>query len=124
METIYWITRLDAICNTLVAIIVISIVVSLIAGGIMFFNMDCDWEDEKRNFAMAWRILKYSALTFAIAIIANILVPSTKQALMIYGLGGTIDYIKQNDTAKQLPDKVANALDKWVDSLTEKEESK
>ena len=32
-------------------------------------------------------------------------------------------YIKSNDTAKQLPDKCINALDKWVDSYV-KEENK
>lgn len=124
METIYWITRLDAICDTLAAIIAISVVVSIIAGCIMLVNSNCNWEHEIKGFARAKKILKYGILTFAIAIIANIFTPSTKQALMIYGLGGTIDYIKQNDTAKQLPDKVVNALDKWVDSLNEKEESK
>jgi hypothetical protein len=38
---------------------------------------------------------------------------------MIWGVGGTIDYVKSNATAKQLPDKCIEALDKWVDSLNE-----
>ena len=33
-------------------------------------------------------------------------------ALLIYGVGGTIDYVKSNKTAKQLPDKCIKALDK------------
>lgn len=37
------------------------------------------------------------------------------------GVGGTIDYIKSNEKIKQIPDKCFNALDAWVDSLTEKE---
>ena len=49
-------------------------------------------------------------------IISFIFTPTTKEALAIYGIGGTIDYIKQNPTAKQIPDKCINALDKWVDS--------
>lgn len=32
------------------------------------------------------------------------------------------DYIKNNETAKQLPDKCINALDAWVESLTQEEE--
>jgi hypothetical protein len=44
--------------------------------------------------------------------------------LLIYGVGGTVDYIKSNDTAKQLPDKVVNALDKYLDSFNEKEDKK
>lgn len=42
-------------------------------------------------------------------------VPSKKDMLMIYGLGSTIDYIKQNDAAKQIPDKCIDALDKFID---------
>lgn len=34
---------------------------------------------------------------------------------MIYGVGGTIDYIKENHTAKQLPDKYIKILNKWTD---------
>lgn len=41
---------------------------------------------------------------------------------MIYGVGGTIDYLKDNETAKQLPDKVIVALDKYIDSLNEDKE--
>ena len=51
----------------------------------------------------------------------SIFIPTTNEALLIYGVGGTIDYIKSNDTAKQLPDKCIKALDKWVENLSEKE---
>ena len=40
---------------------------------------------------------------------------------MIYGVGSTIDYIKENPTAKQLPDKWVKILDKWVDEQLQKE---
>ena len=30
-----------------------------------------------------------------------------------------IDYIKSNETAKQLPDKCIKALDKWADNINE-----
>jgi len=45
-----------------------------------------------------------------------VFIPTKKDALLIYGVGGTIDYIKQNPTAKQLPDKCVKVLDKWVDN--------
>ena len=35
--------------------------------------------------------------------------------LLIYGVGGTIDYIRKNDTAKQLPDKCIKVLDCFAD---------
>ena len=39
--------------------------------------------------------------------------------MAIEWIGGTIDYIKSNDTAKQLPDKCIKALDKWADNINE-----
>ena len=42
--------------------------------------------------------------------------------LVIYGIGGTIDYIKGNDTAKQLPDKCIEAIDKFLDEYTGEED--
>lgn len=55
---------------------------------------------------------------FVFCVLVAIFTPSTKSLCLIYGIGGTIDYIKSNDTAKQLPDKVVNALDRWLDSQT------
>ena len=62
--------------------------------------------------------LRFSIPMAIFFIISFILIPTTNEALTIYGVGGTIDYIKQNPTAKQIPDKCINALDKWVDSWT------
>ena len=50
---------------------------------------------------------------------SNKLIHSKNEVLLIYGVGGTIDYIKSNDTAKQLPDKCIKALDKRVENLNE-----
>lgn len=50
-----------------------------------------------------------------VALVLWVFCPTTKQGYMIYGLGNTIDYIKSNDTAKQLPDKVVLALDKFLE---------
>ena len=47
-----------------------------------------------------------------------------KLLLLAYGVGGTIDYIKSNDTSKQLPDKCVKALDKYLDNLTKEENQK
>ena len=54
---------------------------------------------------------------FCFSIILVLLTPTTNQAYLIYGVGGTIDYIKSNDQAKQIPDKCITALNKWVDDL-------
>ena len=63
---------------------------------------------------------KAKKLAYTILIISTlvvIFVPSENQLYKIYGIGGTIDYLKDNPTAKELPDKCIKALDTWVDNL-------
>ena len=69
----------------------------------------------------------FKRFTFAVIVVSsiNFFIPTTNEVLMIYGVGGTIDYVKSNKTAKQLPDKCIKALDKWADNLNEeKQENK
>ena len=65
----------------------------------------------------AKRVLKWTVPSFAIALSVFCFIPSTKEAMLIYGIGGTLDYIKSNDKAKQLPDKCIDALTRYLDSI-------
>jgi hypothetical protein len=60
--------------------------------------------------------LKYIFPITIISAILYLFIPTTNEALLIYGVGGTIDYLQENPTAQKLPDKCIKALDKWVDS--------
>ena len=134
MNEIYWITRLDAICCILICISVSSSFVLIVS----FFLALCSrneaetykeysgcWDKYMRGYKKWIRNAKRCAVIFFVSVFINIFIPTTKQALLIYGVGGTIDYIKSNDTAKQFPDKCVKALDKWVDNLNEeKQENK
>lgn len=92
-----------------------------------------DYENKKYHKDDAevyWAYAKLFKKTFFgtafIAVIAYaglIFTPTTKQAFAIYGIGGTIDYIKNNEKAKQLPDKCIEALTRYVDSI-KKEDNK
>ena len=110
MTELYWITRLNAINGVLVFILIASFIFAVV-----FFAL---WkEDEKRWCKKAFIS---STSVFCISLLAFILTPTEKQAYMIYGVGGTIDYLKTNETAKQLPDKCIEALDKVMDNYIEK----
>ena len=54
-------------------------------------------------------------ITSFISLLLYCFIPSTKEMYAIYGIGGVIDYIKGNEKAKKLPDKVINAFDKYLD---------
>ena len=90
------------------------LILFILSIGIATFSFIAWYGDEfDRN--RHWKIFK---ITFSIAFISAlglIFVPSTKDALIIYGVGGTVEYLRDNPTAQQLPDKCVEALDKFVD---------
>ena len=133
MNEIYWITRLDAICNFLSAVAVVCFMISVVTGIFAMCNkLEADDYEEggkyyncyMQKFKMFLSYFKRSIFVAIIACLINFFIPTTNEALMIYGVGGTIDYIKSNETAKQLPDKCIKALDKWAENLTKEENRK
>lgn len=112
MNELYWITRLEGINFLIGAIIFISVLASIVffvGYAINGFIIDDAYTKKHLNK------LKMFTLIFILTSVLNIFIPSTRDMLMIYGVGGTIDYIKSNEKAKQLPDKCINALDKFVE---------
>lgn len=136
MNELYWITRLDAIDTLftiamvigLIAVAIFSIVYYVNNGQAIYENSRGreSYSEEYRGYAnTCLKGLRYSIPITLISLILFVLTPTTKQAMLIYGVGGTIDYLKENPTARQLPDKCIKALDKWVDTLSEnKKENK
>lgn len=125
MNEIYLITRLDLISGWLVAFAVITGFVTLVSIGAYIGNRS-DYEiygheGDKRWKEFSAKIFKISVPCFFLFVTSSILTPTTKEALLIFGVGGTIDYIKSNETINKLPDKCVNALEAWVDSLTDNE---
>lgn len=113
MNELYWLTRLEYIQNFLVIVMSVS--------GIALFITFVLWL--MANYVEeAKTLIKWVIGTFTTLVISSLIfvfVPSTKEALLIWGVGSTIDYLQENETAKQLPDKCINALNDWVDSLSD-----
>lgn len=76
-------------------------------------------DDQVRRLTIGNSIFKIVFPIFLLLLFINAFIPSTKQAYTIFGIGGTIEYLKDNKTAKQLPDKAVLALDKWLDSVSD-----
>lgn len=115
MAEIYWLQRicdLSALFNVMwifaLSIFGVFLVVAPIA---------IDVIKENNITEQAKKVAKILVVMLIVGAIGSILTPSTKEMYAIYGLGGTIDYIKSNDKAKQLPDKCVDALTRYVDSI-------
>ena len=133
MSEIYWITRLTCICNFLTAVAVVSFLISaftvvfVVCNRIEANNYEKggeNWNYYMQRFKMSLSYFKRFIFVAIVACLINFFIPTTNEALMIYGVGGTIDYVKSNETAKQLPDKYIKTLDKWVENLTKEENQK
>lgn len=122
MEELYWITRLDAICLFFRTVSIIAIIFAALLIIAAFIAMiDPPGENITKRLKTASKTV-FPVLIFGI--IGTIFTPTTKEMLLIYGVGGTIDYIKQNETIQQLPDKCVEALDLFIDDYIEEEKDK
>lgn len=113
MNELYWLTRLEYIQNFLVIVMSVGGIVTFIS---FVLWLASEYEDDIKK-ALLW--LKCAFTTLVVSSLIFVFVPSTKEALLIWGVGSTIDYIQENETAKQLPDKCINALNDWVESLSD-----
>lgn len=115
MNEIYWITRLDAIQTlAIIAVFILGILTSIY---ILGWFIEDDFENDSKFKDMVIKCAAY----ISIPIFLLVFIPSKRDMLMIIGIGGTIEYLKSNDTAKELPDKVIMAIDKLLDDTIEEE---
>ena len=116
MVEIYWLQ----VIGNISAISTAALVITIIAFGILTIGY-CAFEvyddDDRVKQAAIIKWLRRSAMGIAISVVGVVFIPSNKELMAIYGIGGTIDYIKSNDKAKQLPDKCVDALTRYVDSI-------
>jgi len=122
MNEIYWMT---VVGNLSTAFMVVWIVTLIIILGMLFVlaASEGDVIDDEDSAHAFFKWLKRFVVCGVIAAMANIFIPTTKELLYIYGIGGTIDYIRTNDTTKQLPDKCIKALDRFADKYIDEPEN-
>ena len=60
-------------------------------------------------------MFKGSLFAIVFGVVVAIFIHSHKNLLIIYGVGGTIDYVRENKNANNIPDKCIKALDKYLD---------
>ena len=115
MIEIYWLQRIGALSDLFNVMWIFAIVV--LGFLLILAPMIIDVIKENNITDQAKKVVKTFAVIFIVGVIGSIITPSTKEMYAIYGLGGTIDYIKSNDKAKQLPDKCVDALTRYVDLI-------
>lgn len=119
MSTLYWINVLGNFYELCMIIFVISALL-----GITFFLATIFHEDDiksdlsKVGYKRFVKVRNTNCIVLIISTLVLVFLPTKNQLYIIYGVGGTLDYLKENPTAKELPDKCIKALDTWVDNFT------
>ena len=85
------------------------------------FSVEHVFDENQR--ARLKKIAKKLLYSLIVSFLVLVITPTEKQAYLIYGLGGIIDYIQSNDKAKQIPDKCIEALNTWLDKIQTEETS-
>jgi len=111
MSELYWLIVLGNLHGMGLAIAVLSVLAVLLLSFVLV-AITLDGYDKP---PMCLKILKLSAVSALIGFLMCAFIPSTKNLLVIYGVGGTIDYLKENKDANKIPDKCIKALDKYLD---------
>lgn len=118
MSTLYWINVLGNFYELCMIIFVISALL-----GITFFlatifhEGDIKSDLSKVGYKRFVKVRNTNCIVLIISTLVLVFLPTKNQLYIIYGVGGTLDYLKENPTAKELPDKCIKALDTWVDNL-------
>ena len=116
MSVLYWINVLDNINFLFILIFIASL---LFTASCFIANLTCTASEVSETLDYK-RFIKAKNWAYTLLIISTLVitfVPSKRELYIIYGVGGTLDYLKENPTAKELPDKCIKALDAWVDNL-------
>ena len=114
MSEIYWlqvIGNLGCLGNWALVVTIIALIVLTI--GYCTFEVYDNDDRAKQAAIVKW--LRRSAVGIAISVVGVVFIPDDRELMTIYGIGGTIDYIKSNDKAKELPDKAIDVLNRYMD---------
>ena len=118
----YWFTRLSAITTALETILIIS---GILAGAalilwVIVYLSDPEYipdeeEGKERYLKFGSKTLCISTIVFIIGLIGRAFIPTTSEALVIYGVGESVEYLHHNKDAVQIPEKALQALNKYLD---------
>ena len=128
-DMLYWITRLDGI-NTLVTVmLVLSAVVVIVSFVFYLISFDSyTYENPLNVRKLTIKLFKIGIPFLIISAIVLIFVPTTKEAMIIYGGGKTLEFAKQDSSLNKIPYQatkvITNYLDKQLNQINKQDTAK
>lgn len=126
----YWFTRLSTVTTVLETVLIASGILAIAALIFWFivYLLDPEYmtgeeEGKERYLRLGSKTLWISTTVFVIGLIGRTFIPTTSEALLIYGVGESVEYLQHNKDAVQIPDKALQALNKYLDEVIEDKEN-
>lgn len=113
MSELYWISIIGKLNTFFWIMFGVSIFVGVILL-MLYFISDC--EDDYIKLA---KPIKITIISTIVCGLCGIIIPGKNEAFFIYGAGTIVDYCKDNPNVKEIPDKAIDALNRYIDSITE-----
>lgn len=121
MKELYWIERMDSINGIMITLLIIFGLIFVFSFVIYWLE---DWNKDEIKEKGIPKIRKVCIWFISVSMLILTFLPSTNEMYRIIGIGGTIDYLRKNETAGQLPDKCIKAIDLFLDKMTKEEKDK
>lgn len=128
MWLVYLLMMLDSIS---VLFIILSVIFGfcLLIFTILSIVGKCEYPDRYDSFSENAKIVfekmrKISMWIFIPSLLIALLLPSSKQAAIIYTAGSTIEYVQNNEKIQELPDKAVDCLNKFIDDYLNEDEER
>ena len=113
MSELYWISVIGKL-NTFFWIM---FGISVAAAAILFIlYFTSDYEDDYIKLA---KPIKLTIISTIVCGLCGIIIPGKNEVYFIYGAGTIVDYCKDGPKVKEIPDKAIDALNRYLDSITE-----
>lgn len=116
MKELYWITVLagigEALFITSIIVLILSLLIGLALLGAAYYDENSD--ARKRSY----KYFRITIISFFV-MMASLFIPSKQDMYIIYGVGGTIDYLQESEEAKKLPENVIKACNMFIEDSIE-----
>ena len=113
MNELYWISVIGKL-NTFFWIMFGISVFAVVTLFILYFTSD--YEEDYIKLA---KPIKLTIISTIVCGLCGIIIPGKNEACFIYGAGTIVDYCKDSPKVKEIPDKAIDALNRYLDSITE-----
>lgn len=128
MWLVYLLMILDSVS---ILFIVLSVIFGLSLSIFTILDIVGECEDPARYDSFSEKaktvfkkMRKISIWIFIPSLLIALLLPSSKQAAIIFTAGSTIEYVQNNEKIQELPDKAVDCLNKFIDDYLNEDETR